>query len=122
MAEEATGAMSTETPETKAEQALDRYECRSCGYIYEPRKGDGQGKIPPGTPFAELPADWRCPVCGAKVSQFEDIGVAGTASGFAKNLGYGFGVNSMTPGQKNLLIFAALFLAFLFFISLYGLN
>lgn len=114
--------MSTETPETKAEQALDRYECRSCGYIYEPTKGDDLRLIPPGTPFTELPASWRCPICGAKVSQFEDIGVAGSASGFAENLGYGFGVNSMTPGQKNLLIFGALLLGFLFFISLYGLN
>ena len=37
----------------------------NCGYIYVPSKGDRKGKIPPGTPFEELPEDWRCPVCGA---------------------------------------------------------
>ncbi|NEP44757.1 MAG: rubredoxin, partial [Okeania sp. SIO2H7] len=30
-------------------QALNRYECRTCGYIYEPKKGSSQGNIAPGT-------------------------------------------------------------------------
>ncbi len=43
-------------------------------------------------------------------------------TGFTENLGYGFGVNVMTPGQKNLLIFGSLALAVAFFISLYALD
>lgn len=102
--------------------ALDRHECRSCGYTYEPTKGDEKRDVMPGTAFADLPASWRCPVCNAKKVAFVNIGPANLASGFKENLGFGFGVNSLTPTQKNLLIFGALGLGFLFFISLYGLQ
>jgi rubredoxin len=107
---------------TLAEQAPPSYECRSCGYIYEPAKGDNQNNIPPGTLFTDLPDTWRCPVCKARKTQFVNIGAKGAPSGFAENLDYGFGVNRLTPGQKNLLIFGALALGFLFFMSLYALN
>jgi rubredoxin len=100
---------------------LDRYECRACGYVYEPDKGDGRG-VDPGTPFEDLSIAWRCPVCSARASQFSNIGPVGNPSGFKENLSYGFGVNTMTPGQKNLLIFGALALGVLFFLSLYGLK
>ncbi|MDH6097352.1 rubredoxin [Anabaenopsis sp. FSS-46] len=102
--------------------ALDRFECRACGYVYEPEKGDDSHNIEAGTAFAELPITWRCPVCTAKRTAFANIGPAGTASGFKENFGYGLGVNTLTPTQKNLLIFGALALGFLFFISLYGLQ
>jgi len=46
-----------------------------------------------------------CPVCGARASQFQNIGPVGQASGFQENLNYGLGVNKLTPTQKNLLIF-----------------
>ena len=113
---------SSGSEKTLAEQAPSSYECRSCGYVYEPAKGDDQSSIPPGTLFEELPDSWRCPVCGVSQSQFLDIGAVGAPSGFAENLDYGFGINRLTPGQKNLLIFGALGLGFLFFLSLYGLN
>lgn len=114
----------SERPEEKtmAEQAPANYECRSCGYVYEPRKGDGQNKIPPGTLFEELPNTWRCPVCGVGKAQFMNVGASGSPSGFQENLNYGLGVNQLTPAQKNLLIFGGLALGFLFFISLYGLK
>ncbi len=107
---------------TLAEQAPASYECTACGYIYEPSKGDSNARIKAGTPFEQLPSDWRCPVCGARHSQFKNIGATDAPSGFEENLSYGFGVNRLTPGQKNLLIFGALALGFLFFLSLYGLN
>ncbi|MBD2043905.1 rubredoxin [Microcoleus sp. FACHB-672] len=110
------------SPEAIDSQTLDRYECRACGYVYEPTKGDDGRQVPPGTPFTELPTDWRCPVCGVRTSQFYNIGAAGTASGFKENLGYGLGVNTLTPTQKNLLIFGGLALGLLFFLSLYGLQ
>lgn len=103
-------------------QVLDRYECRACGYVYEPDKGDNKSQVSPGTPFEELPPNWRCPVCGVKASQFENIGAVGKASGFQQNLTYGLGVNNLTPTQKNLLIFGGLGLGFLLFMSLYGLQ
>lgn len=108
--------------QTLAEQAPASYECSSCGYVYEPSKGDSKSNIPAGTLFEELPPTWRCPVCGVRTSQFKNIGAIGAPSGFQENLNYGLGVNRLTPGQKNLLIFGALALGFLFFLSLYGLG
>lgn len=100
---------------------MDRYECDSCGYIYEPVRGVSES-VPPGMTFESIDPSWRCPVCGAPKRVFRNIGPAGSPSGFKENLGYGLGVNTLTPGQKNILIFGALLLAFLFFMSLYGLK
>jgi len=52
---------------------MAKYKCSVCGYIYDPAKGDPEGKIPPGTPFEKLPEDWTCPVCGAAKSEFEKM-------------------------------------------------
>lgn len=114
--------MSTQAVEPPDPATLDRYECQACGYIYEPIKGDDRRQVPAGTAYEELPQDWRCPVCGAPKSRFSNIGVKGAPSGFKENLNYGLGVNTLTPGQKNILIFGALAVAFLFFLSLYGLQ
>jgi|SRR4028118_943704 rubredoxin len=108
--------------QTLTQQAPASYECTSCGYVYDPSQGDNNRNISPGTPFEELPNDWRCPVCGVRTSQFENIGARNAPSGFQENLSFGFGVNRLTPGQKNLLIFGALAVGFLFFLSLYGLR
>ncbi len=108
--------------ETETPTALTRYECKACGYVYEPTEGDSRREIPSGTPFTELPEDWICPVCSAPTSQFKDIGTVGAPSGFQENLGYGLGVNSLPPGPKNLLIFGALATLFLFLLSFYGLG
>lgn len=111
--------MTTEASDSKT---LDRYECGACGYIYEPNKGDSVNHIAPETAFETLSDSWRCPVCGAPKQRFANIGPVGSPSGFKENLKYGLGVNSLTPGQKNLLIFGGLALAVLFFLSLYGLG
>ena len=39
------------------------WECGVCWQVYDPAQGDDVQQIPPGTPFEELPADWRCPRC-----------------------------------------------------------
>jgi len=48
------------------------YRCQTpnCGYLYNPDKGDRKGKIPKGTSFADLPADWKCPICGTSKKMF----------------------------------------------------
>lgn len=113
----------SEEPEKITDPKLmDRFECRSCGYIYEPTKGDDSTGIDAGTPFEEIYSSWKCPVCTAPKRRFSNVGPAGNPSGFKENLSYGFGVNVMTPGQKNILIFGSLLLGFLFFLSLYGLK
>ena len=111
-----------DTPPILTPKEMDQYECRACGYTYVPAKGADRSKIPPGVDFTDLPPQWRCPVCGAPRKQFSNIGPVGSPSGFKENLGYGFGVNTLTPGQKNIFIFGSLALAVLFFLSLYGLR
>nr|WP_249115280.1 rubredoxin [Desulfolutivibrio sulfodismutans] len=44
--------------------------CLQCGYAYDPALGDPDHGIPPGTAFAELPAEWVCPICGAAKNRF----------------------------------------------------
>jgi rubredoxin len=111
--------------EEQQQEDLDshRFECRSCGYVYDPGEGVRKLGIVPGTPFLELDAaSFRCPVCRSKVGAFKDIGPRNKPSGFEENLNYGLGVNRLTPGQKNVLIFGGFALAIAFFLSLYSLR
>ena len=54
-------------------EKMDKYECLACGYIYDPKIGDPDNGIAPGTAFEDLPDDWVCPDCGAGKDQFEKI-------------------------------------------------
>ena len=47
-----------------------RYVCSVCNYVYDPEKGDPEHGIPAGTPFEELPDDWRCPRCKQSKDKF----------------------------------------------------
>ena len=106
-----------EDPETH------RFECRSCGFVYDPDEGVRKLAIAPGTPFSQLdPIGFRCPVCRSRVGAFKVIGPRNKPSGFVENLNFGLGVNKLTPGQKNVLIFGGFALAFAFFLSLYSLR
>ena len=40
-----------------------KYVCQICGYVYD----NAKEKVP----FAELPDDWKCPLCGAAKSDFK---------------------------------------------------
>lgn len=50
--------------------ATQLWICAACAAIYDPREGDPDGGIPPGTAFEGVPDTWRCPVCGARKSDF----------------------------------------------------
>jgi rubredoxin len=55
----------------------DKFQCQgasTCGYIYDPDRGDKRGKIPKGTAFENLPADWKCPGCGVSKDRFKCLG------------------------------------------------
>jgi rubredoxin len=126
------GAVAAQSAAQAAEQAaaepaddpaVHRFECRSCGYVYDPAEGVKKVGIDAGTPFLDLdPARFRCPVCRSRMGAFQDIGPRSKPSGFEENLNFGLGVNRLTPGQKNVLIFGAFALAFAFFLSLYSLR
>jgi rubredoxin len=97
-----------------------KFECQACGYLYEPEKGDKFAGIQPGTEFEDLPGNFSCPACRSPKSQFK--GIKKVIAGFAENQKYGFGGNSLTGGQKNLLIFGFLGFAFLLLLSGYFLE
>ena len=45
-------------------------ECKICWSLYDPTQGCETWQVPPGTPFAALPDNWRCPTCDAPKEQF----------------------------------------------------
>jgi rubredoxin len=51
---------------------MEKWEC-PCGYVYDPAEGDFENRVPPGTPFEELPEEWVCPLCGAEKQYFEKL-------------------------------------------------
>ena len=102
---------------------LNRFECMSCGFIYDPEEGIKKLKIEPGTAFMDIDKDrFRCPVCRVGFGGYKDIGPKSKPSGFEENLTYGFGFNKLPSGQKNVLIFGSLALAAACFLSLYSLK
>ncbi len=62
------------TPESEAKEEQQEkaatYVCTICGYEYNPAEGDPTAGIPPGTPFVDLPEDYRCPICNAGKEYF----------------------------------------------------
>ncbi|KGG16633.1 Rubredoxin [Prochlorococcus sp. MIT 0602] len=104
--------------------SLNRFQCISCGYIYDPKEGLRKYQIPSGTPFLEINQEkFRCPVCRARFAAYKDIGAKFKPSdGFEDNVIYGFGFNTLPPGQKNVLIFGGLAFAAACFLSLYSLH
>ena len=52
---------------------MSKYECSICGHIYDPKEGDPDSGIAPGTPFEQLPDDWTCPECGASKEDFVKV-------------------------------------------------
>ncbi len=114
--------------ELKAQEVFIKREtgiwaCGTCDYKYDEAKGDMDmigGTNPAGTPFAELPSNYRCPTCRSSKDSF--TAVVEEIAGFEVNQGYGFGTNGMTGGQKNLLIFGGLGAFFVLFLSGYAMS
>ena len=45
--------------------------CTICGWVYDPVLGGPAKDVKPGTEFDALPADFRCPKCGAAKKWFK---------------------------------------------------
>lgn len=52
---------------------MEKWECSVCGYVYDPKEGDPENEIDPGTSFEDLPDDWFCPNCGVGKEFFEKM-------------------------------------------------
>lgn len=53
------------TAEVKKEKTMEKFVCTVCGYVYDPAENDN-------IPFAELPEDYACPLCGVGKDMFEE--------------------------------------------------
>lgn len=54
-------------------QALRKWQCTVCGFIYDEEEGWPEDGIQPGTPWDQVPASWVCPDCGATKSDFNMV-------------------------------------------------
>jgi len=52
---------------------MSKYECTLCGYVYDPKKGDPDNDVDPGTDFNDIPDDWVCPECGTSKDDFQEV-------------------------------------------------
>ncbi len=69
---EAVGDKKNEEEPTPEPPKGKKYACSVCGYEYDPAVGDPTRGIPAGTPFEELPDDWRCPICRMPKERFKE--------------------------------------------------
>lgn len=51
---------------------MKRYVCSVCGFVYDEAEGYTDDGINPETVWANVPADWLCPVCSASKSEFDE--------------------------------------------------
>ncbi len=70
-----TRAQKTHDQETPQEERgkEQKYICDVCGFIYDPKEGDPDSGIAPGTAFEDIPDDWECPECGVRKSDFTPL-------------------------------------------------
>ena len=50
---------------------MEKHVC-PCGYVYDEAVGDPEHGIAPGTKWADVPADFECPVCGLDKDAFTE--------------------------------------------------
>ena len=93
--------------------------CIACNFLQRCTAQAAQcvRRLTPYQPWQDLPKDWQCPICGAEKNMFQSK--VREIAGFAENQKYGFGTNSMTSGQKGLLIYGSLLLFFALFLAGY---
>lgn len=51
---------------------MKQYVCSVCSYTYDEARGIPEAGIAPGTKWADLPEDWKCPLCGAGKEAFRE--------------------------------------------------
>lgn len=51
---------------TAPNMAYSRFQCLGCGHVYDESLGNPREGIAPGTRWAQVPADFRCPDCAVR--------------------------------------------------------
>ena len=47
--------------------------CLTCGWIYDEAAGSPEHGLAPGTRWADIPANWVCPLCGTPKADFDMV-------------------------------------------------
>ena len=90
---------------------MARWLCQVCGYVYDETLGEKETGTPPGTRFEDLPADWKCPICGLGKEVFVKIDEEAPAAGLATTVsdvimgnlaGWGVSLVFGIPGTSSL--------------------
>jgi rubredoxin len=58
---------------TTTTAAMQVYLCVVCGFVYDEATGRPEDGIKPGTRWADVPEDWRCPECNVGKADFDMI-------------------------------------------------
>lgn len=57
-------------PQPSADAEFQQWVCLLCGWVYDEAEGLPEEGIPPGTKWADVPDDWRCPLCDVGKEDF----------------------------------------------------
>ena len=57
---------------SKSSSSGAQFTCSICGFQYDPEEGDPTMGIPPGTPWEDVPDDYKCPICNADKEYFRE--------------------------------------------------
>jgi len=52
---------------------MHKWQCITCGFIYDEAEGYPDDGIAPGTKWKDVPEDWVCPECGTPKDDFEMV-------------------------------------------------
>lgn len=52
------------------QRPYQKWQCATCGEIYDEELGAPDDGIAPGTRFEDIPDTWMCPNCGATKSDY----------------------------------------------------
>jgi len=69
-AQSADSSVSIDAQEVSASSEFKQWVCVICGWIYDEAAGVPEEGIAPGTRWADVPVDWRCPLCDVGKEDF----------------------------------------------------
>ncbi|MGI6498758.1 MAG: rubredoxin [Oscillospiraceae bacterium] len=82
---------------------MRQFVCNVCGFIYDEAGGIPDAGIAPGTKWEDLPADWKCPLCGASKSEFREAGAPAAAPKTVKAIEVSADLKELTPMEMSAL-------------------